>query len=193
MRLRIGAKVLCTTKIHEKIRTGSIGVVHGFVDPDEYMSAEPRDPFEFGYNVDPVQAAHDRDCVQPQHIWPEVMFQGTDGKSLLLVVRPRQVDVEDNTGHVLCSRTQIPLILAYALTVHRAQGLTLGSVVMDVSNLFAHGQLYTGLSRVANFANLRVYGPLDQEMKCCHRVVRDFELNTVWTYIANGPDDPDGL
>jgi hypothetical protein len=42
---------------------------------------------------------------------------------------------------------QFPIRLAWAITVHKAQGLTLGKVVVDLSDAFAFGQVYTELSR----------------------------------------------
>ena len=46
-------------------------------------------------------------------------------------------------------RKQLPLRLAYATTFHSCQGLTLDRVVLDIrTQVFAHGQLYTALSRV---------------------------------------------
>jgi ATP-dependent DNA helicase PIF1 len=45
------------------------------------------------------------------------------------------------------TRMQCPLRLAYALTVHRAQGLTLNNVLATTHSSFANGQLYTSLSR----------------------------------------------
>ena len=55
--------------------------------------------------------------------------------------------------------------------------------------MFAYGQLYTGLSRVSAFEFLRVTGELDEDLRCCAEEVRQFELNTDWVYIRNGPDD----
>jgi ATP-dependent exoDNAse (exonuclease V) alpha subunit len=45
--------------------------------------------------------------------------------------------------------TQIPLIPAYALTIHRSQGLTLDRVCVDLhQRIFEHGQFYVAVSRV---------------------------------------------
>ena len=54
-------------------------------------------------------------------------------------------------------RRQFPLRLAYATTFNSCQGLTLDKVVLDLTNpVFAHGQLYTSLSRVRQGSDLRV-------------------------------------
>ena len=57
---------------------------------------------------------------------------------------------------VVASRTQYPLKVAYALTVHKAQGSTIDRAVIDISEAFAEGQIYVGLSRVRDLQSLSV-------------------------------------
>lgn len=57
---------------------------------------------------------------------------------------------------VVASRTQYPLKVAYALTVHKSQGSTLDRAVIDISEAFAEGQVYVGLSRVRDLKSLSV-------------------------------------
>lgn len=51
-------------------------------------------------------------------------------------------------------REQFPVILAYALTVHKAQGLTLNAAVIELNKIFACGQAYVAMSRVISKDNL---------------------------------------
>ena len=48
----------------------------------------------------------------------------------------------------LVGRTQIPIKLAWALSIHKSQGMTLENVMVSRKHLFANGQLYIGLSRI---------------------------------------------
>lgn len=73
------------------------------------------------------------------------------------------------TQEVVGCFTQIPLVLAWGLTIHKAQGLTLDRVVVDVGRgAFAHGQIYVALSRVRTLDGLWLRVPLSERDMMLH-------------------------
>lgn len=94
-------------------------------------------------------------CFKPQprtgKLLPVVRF--VDGSERLIVCQRVQ---QFHPGVGQCYRTQVPLKLAYALTVHKAQGVTCDAVSVSLSGMFAPGQAYVALSRVRTMAGLQI-------------------------------------
>ncbi|WP_256012871.1 HRDC domain-containing protein [Desertivirga xinjiangensis] len=55
---------------------------------------------------------------------------------------------------------QYPLKLAWAITIHKSQGLTFEKAIIDASSSFAHGQVYVALSRCKSFEGMVLRSPL---------------------------------
>jgi len=82
--------------------------------------------------------------------------------------------IDDNEG---VSRSQIPLKLAYALTIHKSQGATLDSALIDIgSNTFEYGQAYVALSRVKSLESLYIWD-LERDAFKAHPKVTEYYHN----------------
>lgn len=62
----------------------------------------------------------------------------------------------DEPPYTLLMRTQVPLAPCWAMTIHKAQGMTLDRVVVNLRKCFAHGQAYVALSRARTLRRLKV-------------------------------------
>lgn len=70
--------------------------------------------------------------------------------------------------------SQIPLIYSWAITIHKAQGLTLENAIIDIgSNIFAYGQTYVALSRLKSLEGLYLTS-FDYSKIRCNPMVKEF-------------------
>lgn len=83
----------------------------------------------------------------------EPLVKTRDGR--LIKVVPMDWQIEED-GKTLAKVSQIPLRLAWAITVHKSQGMSLDEAVMDLSGVFEYGQGYVALSRVRSLAGLHI-------------------------------------
>jgi ATP-dependent DNA helicase PIF1 len=78
-----------------------------------------------------------------------------NGKSIW--VAPAEWSITDGS-RTLAAINQLPLRLAWAMTVHKSQGMTLDAAVVDLSEAFEYGQGYVALSRVRTLSGLHLLG-----------------------------------
>lgn len=74
--------------------------------------------------------------------------------------------VEGVSGSVIASRVQIPLILSWAITIHKSQGKTIERVVVDTDGIFEKGQLYVALSKCPSSANMQILNFNTRYVRC---------------------------
>lgn len=66
---------------------------------------------------------------------------------------------------VVANRTQIPLTLAWAITIHKSQGMSLDNVEIDLAGMFASAQAYVAISRVTGFEGLMLKNVPKRDLK----------------------------
>ncbi len=83
------------------------------------------------------------------------LIETVDGRTI--TVAPADWAVEEN-GKARATVTQIPLRLAWAITVHKSQGMSMETAAIDLSRAFEYGQGYVALSRVKSLQGLHIVG-----------------------------------
>ena len=85
-----------------------------------------------------------------------------NGRSI--IIAPVDWTVEEN-GKIRAQITQVPLRLAWAITVHKSQGMSMDAAVMDLSQVFEFGQGYVAISRVRRLSGLYLLGVNERAFK----------------------------
>lgn len=128
LELKVGAQVMFIKndrELEKRYFNGKIGkVMH--VDQDEVVVHCPDDEFNI--------------IVTPE-VWENINYS---------------VDAETKaiTEEKIGSFTQMPLRLAWSITIHKSQGLTFEKAIIDAQGAFAHGQTYVALSRCKSLEGL---------------------------------------
>ncbi|KXT01540.1 hypothetical protein AC578_6337 [Pseudocercospora eumusae] len=182
--LKKGAQVMLIKNIDETLVNGSLGRVIGFMDERQFDSYNNNEAAFLQSPGGTIQSNRDIDESQPDarqmmqgvttsRRWPVVRFAVADGTWRDLLCQPETWKVELPNGEVQASRAQIPLILAWALSIHKAQGQTLDRVKVDLGKVFEKGQAYVALSRATSMAGLQVLR-FDPRKVNAHERVRNF-------------------
>ena len=150
--LKEGAQVMLIKNIDETLVNGSIGKVIGFMSEKDYteggMNRDDREPDK--------QNKLSRTGIMVR--WPLVRFRLPNGNARDWLAKPESWKNELPSGEVQASRTQVPLILAWAMSIHKSQGQTLPCCKIDLNRVFEKGQAYVALSRATSIEGLQVLG-----------------------------------
>lgn len=102
---------------------------------------------------------------EKQEGWPVVKTYTND----IIIAEPKEWKYEEN-GIVRAIITQIPLRLAWAITIHKSQGMTLDTAEIDLGDAFEPGMGYVALSRVRSLTGLKLMN-LNEMALTVHPVV----------------------
>ncbi len=86
---------------------------------------------------------------------------------------------------VLGTFKQFPLKLAWAITIHKSQGLTFEKAIIDVKNVFASGQTYVALSRLKSLDGLVLSSPIQIKGIKNDDTIIEYEKNKIDESVAN--------
>lgn len=128
LELKVGAQVMFIkndTSFDKRYYNGKIGVVS--------VLNEDVIEVDFNDNSKPVKVE--------KHEWQNIKYKLNDVTN----------EIEEN---VIGSFTHFPIKLAWAITVHKSQGLTFEKAIIDVQDAFAAGQIYVALSRLTSLNGL---------------------------------------
>lgn len=183
---KVGAKVMSIAKLGSSgVINGTFGVITGFTnknDPLEddlktFLLDKPRGTTE-------AMVRKEWGMICPSRGWPKVAFQVSSTEVVRVIVRPHVFTKEDNDGVEMCSRLQLPLLLTYALTIHKAQGLTLEKIECRVDQLHFVGQAYVMLSRVRSIDDICLTGNVSNKKLVPVQVIA-WDQSGEWVEIDN--------
>ena len=168
LELKRGAQVMLIKNIDGSLVNGSQGRIIGFADRETFLHGqwhEKTHDKERGLHRC-TTIALDGTPKYDLQLYPVVQFQLADSSMRIELCAPVVWTLErwvpdpwsDNgwAVEIVATRTQVPLILAWALSIHKAQGQTLELVKVDLDRVFEKGQAYVALSRAKSIDGLQV-------------------------------------
>ncbi|KAI6833942.1 hypothetical protein KC340_g10850 [Hortaea werneckii] len=178
LKLDMRVMLLTNLDVERGLVNGSVGTVIGFKRHDEaelprpsqfhgdqYHEADDRNErlvadSTLMYGTSHIYFRHEQVKrfinESPHAVWPIVKFDNGLTRCIHAICDVQELG--DDEPYSLLTRTRLPLQAAYALTIHKSQGMTLERVLVDVSRCFEPGQVYVALSRASTLDGLKVVG-----------------------------------
>ena len=145
--LKLGARVMFSkndSSSDKRYYNGKLGVVSHLTNKTITVTCEGEDPIEVHTET-----------------WENIRYTADTGSDSII-------------SEVIGTFTHYPLRLAWAITIHKAQGLTFDRVVIDAADAFAAGQVYVALSRCRSLEGVVLQTPIPSRALTNAREVLDF-------------------
>jgi len=159
--------MLIKNLVQGQLVNGSVGRVIAF--------ETPREAAQHHHEIGEVDASRDMTKLA-QKLNPEAPDKKRSSKLGVPIDPRRQWPL---VQFVSATRHQVPLILAWALSIHKSQGQTLERVQVDLTSVFEKGQAYVALSRATSLDRLEVQGFSASRIMVHPRVI-EWEKRTVF-------------
>jgi ATP-dependent DNA helicase PIF1 len=162
LHLKIGAQVVLLKNFpDDELVNGSRGTVTSFVSKakTEIDTEDETNPVALSKNT---------------LLLPLVTFE--NGVTRLIQSEKWSIVIDDEE---LASREQIPLDLAWALSIHKSQGMTIAQIEVSLRSVFECGQAYVALSRVTSLEGLKISEHFRKEVIRAHPDVVTFYKSLV--------------
>ncbi len=162
LELKKGAQVMFIkndSSVDKRYFNGKIGKIV-YIDNEEITVRCPSD---------------EEDIVSTAEVWENVSYS----------INPETKEISENiTG----SFSQIPLRLAWAITIHKSQGLTFEKAIIDTKESFAHGQTYVALSRCRTLEGIVLKSPLSEQS-----IINDIRVTSFNKNVEDNPPNTEIL
>ncbi|GAA5890026.1 hypothetical protein JCM6882_009205 [Rhodosporidiobolus microsporus] len=171
--LKVGAQVMLIKNLDTTLVNGTVGTVVGFgvqeLDGDDPDGEEGEGELFIGADGEHIRVKAEVSAAEARRkakiadmvangkmeLGPVVDWQTPHGIERKTMVR-EEFKVEDPAGNRLAWRKQYPIILAWAMSIHKSQGQTIARVKVDLGKVFEKGQSYVALSRATSLDGLQV-------------------------------------
>lgn len=101
----------------------------------------------------------------------EIVLKPVEWENIKYTIEPETKEIREE---IIGRFKQFPLKPAWAITIHKSQGLTFDKAVIDVQNAFSHGQVYVALSRCRTLEGLVLSSPVPDRGIGADQAVLDF-------------------
>jgi ATP-dependent DNA helicase PIF1 len=171
--LKIGAKVVLLYNLDPEagLVNGSQGTIIDFVNGENLPHKVTREFLK--WRIEQVATFTTKNKFRP-------VVQFTDGQVATIPPVAFETLMGPPNDRYLVGRTQIPLMLGWALSIHKSQGMTMKYVEVSRKDIFESGQLYVALSRATTLDGLTVTGYSTKNDVDIDAEVVNFYKNTEW-------------
>jgi ATP-dependent DNA helicase PIF1 len=167
VKLKEGMLVILLTNLDftTGLVNGSQGRIVGFAPHDDLLVFPPRDNKLGSGSDETSRRLAEREAIMDGQLrtyirrnsitrWPVIQFQ--NGHTQTIYASCQITELGSTKPYSLLCRTQMPLLAAWAITVHKSQGMTLDRVTVDLYNSFEREMVYVALSRARSLQGLFV-------------------------------------